>query len=85
MGSLAGVLRCPAMKPTRVIEFEAVHRRYGATYSLTRSSSGEPIAIQCLVCERTSYHPDDVKHRFCACCGVFHDDMTYWLDTRLVC
>jgi len=31
-------------------------------------------AIKCLTCEHTSWHPEDVKQRFCGYCKVFHDD-----------
>lgn len=35
----------------------------------------DPPAIQCLMCGLTSYHPEDVKHRYCGKCNVFHDDL----------
>jgi len=28
--------------------------------------------ITCLTCNMTSYHPDDVRHRYCGRCEVFH-------------
>lgn len=31
-------------------------------------------AIKCSMCGLTSYHPDDVKHRYCGNCHLFHDD-----------
>lgn len=31
------------------------------------------VGIQCLRCGRTSWHPDDVQHRFCVACGLFHE------------
>lgn len=31
-------------------------------------------AIQCLICNRISYHPMDVKEKYCGNCHRFHDD-----------
>jgi hypothetical protein len=31
-------------------------------------------AIKCHTCGLTSYHPEDVRHRFCGKCNVFHED-----------
>lgn len=30
--------------------------------------------ILCLVCGRTSWYIEDVRHRYCAFCHVFHDE-----------
>lgn len=30
-------------------------------------------AIKCLVCGRTSNHPDDVKNLYCGYCHEFHE------------
>ena len=38
-----------------------------------RAISGQ--SIQCLICGRTSHHPDDVKHRYCGYCHRFHEDV----------
>lgn len=32
-------------------------------------------SITCPKCEMTSYHPDDIKNRYCGNCHQFHDDM----------
>jgi hypothetical protein len=32
-------------------------------------------AIKCLRCEMTSWHPEDVRHRYCGNCNVFHEDL----------
>ncbi len=40
-----------------------------ATYEIVKG--GE--AIKCLVCNMTSYHPVDVRERFCGNCHEFHD------------
>lgn len=34
--------------------------------------SAEGRAITCWTCGRTSYHPEDVRHRYCGACSVFH-------------
>ena len=39
------------------------------TYLLTE----DHLAIQCLVCGMTSYHPKDVEHLYCGKCHRFHD------------
>jgi hypothetical protein len=39
------------------------------TYEITDDGR----AIKCLKCNRTSWHPDDVKKRYCGCCHEFHD------------
>lgn len=31
-------------------------------------------AIECLGCGAVSYHPEDVRHRYCGHCHQFHDD-----------
>lgn len=30
--------------------------------------------IMCLTCGRTSWHPQDVAHKYCGACQVFHED-----------
>lgn len=35
------------------------------------------IAITCLLCNRTSWNSEDVRHKYCAACDVFHEDMLY--------
>jgi ribosomal protein L37E len=45
------------------------------TYELVyKEETGGPVAIRCLICHRTSYHPGDVEHRYCANCHWFHED-----------
>jgi hypothetical protein len=29
--------------------------------------------ITCPQCNRTSYHTEDVRHRFCGACKIYHD------------
>jgi hypothetical protein len=33
-------------------------------------------SITCPRCQMTSYHPDDIKERYCGACHMFHDQMT---------
>jgi hypothetical protein len=30
-------------------------------------------SITCLICNRISHNPNDVKHRYCGCCHIFHN------------
>ncbi len=32
------------------------------------------LAIRCRRCGHTSYHPEDVRQRYCGACHRFHDD-----------
>jgi ribosomal protein L37E len=32
-------------------------------------------AIRCLLCGTTSYNPNDIRHRYCGFCHVFHEDV----------
>lgn len=34
------------------------------------------ISAACPRCERTSYHPKDIEHRYCGAYHAFHDEMT---------
>ena len=43
-------------------------------YILVVDRDQAPVAIQCLLCGRTSYHPQDVHERYCGACHRFHDD-----------
>ncbi len=44
------------------------------TYRLLPPAHGYGPAIQCLVCGLISYHPADVRERYCAECYRFHED-----------
>lgn len=43
------------------------------TYEIIDDDRGK--AIKCLICGRTSWHPEDVCHRYCGACMVFHEDL----------
>lgn len=34
----------------------------------------ETRAIQCLVCGRVSYNPNDIRDKYCGFCHRFHED-----------
>jgi len=36
----------------------------------------EPVSIRCPRCGRVSYHPEDVRQRYCGACHAFHADMS---------
>jgi hypothetical protein len=31
-------------------------------------------AIRCLLCQRVSHNPHDIRERYCGQCHMFHDD-----------
>lgn len=39
-------------------------------------------AIRCQTCGLTSWHPEDVKNRYCGKCHVFHEDAEIVAVTR---
>jgi len=44
-------------------------------YQIITDDKGNAVAIKCLQCGMTSYHPEDVRHHYCGNCHVFHDDL----------
>lgn len=46
------------------------------TYEL----SPHEVWIKCLRCKRVSFNQNDVAHRYCGYCKVFHDDI--WPPAR---
>lgn len=44
------------------------------TYAI-RDDGTHPRAITCLLCGLTSHHGGDVANRYCAKCGIFHEDV----------
>lgn len=47
----------------------------GKTFLIARDlSAPDRLGIRCLICNRTSYHSDDVANRYCAACHRWHDD-----------
>lgn len=43
----------------------------GLTYAINREDGGGR-SITCLRCGTTSHHPEDVAHKYCGHCHVFH-------------
>lgn len=55
------------------------------TYDLGRHGNGpleidKQANITCRLCNMTSYHPEDIRHRYCGHCHIFHDQLDHWLD-----
>ena len=46
---------------------------YGETYNLVVDPEGLA-AIECKLCGRLSYHPQDIANRYCGCCHKFHEE-----------
>ncbi len=46
------------------------------SYRLVKSAFAHrsALGIQCLVCGRISYHPEDIRERYCGSCHRFHED-----------
>ncbi len=46
------------------------------TYRLVKAAFAHrsALGIQCLVCGRISYHPEDIRERYCGSCHRFHED-----------
>jgi hypothetical protein len=42
--------------------------------SKTYEISPDGKSIKCLRCWRTSFHPEDVRNKFCGYCHRFHED-----------
>ena len=50
--------------------------------SPTYQISADGRSITCALCEMTSYHADDVAHRYCGWCHIFHDDLPLLPDAK---
>jgi hypothetical protein len=75
MAKLHGVMfdgtvetRCPSGRARTTLE---LRRGYLIIEGGTQTGA---TSITCFTCGRTSYHPDDVRQRFCGHCHVFHED-----------
>jgi hypothetical protein len=47
-------------------------RPLAGRFSLVRRGDG--VGIRCHTCGLTSYHPEDVRSRYCGHCHVFHEE-----------
>lgn len=59
-------------RPCRVVET----LEHGPTFVIVRGEWEGIHGIKCLRCGRTSWHPKDVEHRYCAHCGRFHQEVS---------
>lgn len=50
--------------------------KHGIGYDLVVAQEAKRLvlAIRCQTCQQISYNPNDIKHRYCGACHVFHDD-----------
>ncbi len=39
----------------------------------TYTISNDGRSITCLICNMTSYHPEDVNHKYCGNCHMYHE------------
>ncbi len=53
-----------------MIEPKEIKKR---TYQWVKQNN-KIIGIRCLVCGLTSYGEDDIKHKYCSRCHIFHKD-----------
>lgn len=50
------------------------------TYILTDPGASDREGITCRLCRATSFHPEDVRSKYCSQCGIFHDDHVKYLE-----
>jgi hypothetical protein len=50
--------------------------KHGVGYDLvvTETADRLHLAIRCHKCQKVSYHPKDIKERYCGHCHVFHEE-----------
>jgi hypothetical protein len=50
--------------------------KHGIGYDLVVVQDGKRLvlAIRCHACQRISYHPKDVRERYCGACHAFHEE-----------
>lgn len=49
------------------------------TYQLGIDTAGQ-LYIQCLDCGLLSFHPEDIRQKYCGNCHAFHGDKARWRD-----
>ena len=54
--------------------------KHGVGYDLVVAQDGERdlpkklvLGIRCHTCQRISFHPKDIRERYCGACHVFHE------------
>lgn len=60
-------------KPMKVNINHSLNRYYNPCGS-TCAIIDDKKAIKCLICNYISYHPDDVKQKYCSMCKRFHEE-----------
>jgi transcription elongation factor Elf1 len=49
-------------------------RKVEQTFTITYDEeTGEPTAITCLICGRTSYNKNDIEYEYCGNCHQYHE------------
>lgn len=51
------------------------------TYAIDVDDRGESY-FECYLCDLRSYHPDDIRHKYCGFCCVFHEVLVVPIDTE---
>jgi len=54
-----------------LVRGEASDHNLGITDYRASAPKPKPPSITCPHCKRTSYHPEDIRHSYCANCNVF--------------
>ena len=44
---------------------------------MTRSANDEPASFTCPVCDKVSYHPEDIRQGYCSFCHDWTGDQHY--------
>lgn len=49
--------------------------KHGIGYDLVIAEKGSKLhlGIRCHTCQRVSFHPKDIKERYCGACAKFHE------------
>lgn len=45
------------------------------TYAIGFNEETKEEKITCFICNKTSYHPKDIKEKYCNYCRHYHDDI----------
>jgi hypothetical protein len=67
------ISRWSAQAKRRQHERKVLEAMVASRRSYTIADDGK--SITCHRCGKTSYHIEDVRHRYCGHCHIFHDDM----------
>lgn len=73
LGWATGVLHERYLRPRMA---DVLAAAAGRTPSTGHQWPSEQPSIVCPRCGRRSFHPEDVRQRYCGACHMFHDDMS---------